>query len=111
MKKLIAVLVLGTIVFACGAPKVAVTAMQPDPVQVPVKIASPAEDGPKPLAFALEEGKSLYENDCAKCHGLYKPTDFTREEWGPIMAKMQIKARITDEETASIYNYILSGLQ
>lgn len=108
MKKITAVLVLGILVYAC-APKVAVTAMQPDPVQVPPKIAS-AEETPKVLSD-LEEGKSLYENRCAKCHDLYEPKDFTAEQWKPIMVKMQIKAKIDNAQTASIYNYIVSGLQ
>ncbi len=59
----------------------------------------------------LEEGKSIYENTCNKCHDLYAPNDFTKEEWVPIMKSMQIKAKIDNEQTAKIYNYIVSGLQ
>lgn len=107
MKKITAVLTLGIVAYAC-APKVAVTAMQPDLVQVPPKMASVEEE--KPVAADLEVGKSLYENRCNKCHDLYEPKDFTAEEWKPIMAKMQIKAKIDNAQTASIYNYIVSGL-
>ena len=95
-------------IFSCGAPKVAVTAMQPNPVQVPPKIASVDEE--KPVNDAFAEGKSLYENKCGNCHALFKTTDFSKEEWGPIVARMQIKAKIDNEQTAKIYNYITVGL-
>lgn len=109
MKKIIAVVALGCIVYACS-PKLGVGAMKPDPVQVPPKIASASEET-KPLPVLLEEGKSLYENHCNKCHDLYKPTAFTVKEWGPIISKMQIKANIDNEQAAKIYDYIVSGLQ
>lgn len=105
--KIICAALLGIFAVAC-APKVKVTAMQPDPVQVPPKIASLEEE--KPIAEDLAAGKSLYENNCAKCHKLFKPTDFSKEEWGPIIKSMQPKARIDDAQTASIHNYILSNL-
>lgn len=99
--------VFAIIIYSCG-PKLSVTAMQPNPVQVPPKIES--IEAEKPLNNEMAEGKSLYENTCNKCHGLYKSTDFTREEWGPIIASMQIKAGIDNEQTAKIYNYITTGL-
>jgi len=95
------------LIYSC-APKVTVAAMQPDPVQVPPKLASIEEQ--KPINSEHAEGKSLYENKCNTCHGLFNSTDFTKEEWGPIMAKMQIKAQIDDAQTAKIYNYITVGL-
>lgn len=99
--------VFAIVIYSC-APKVSVTAMQPNPVQVPPKIES--AEVAKPVNDEMAEGKSLYENECNKCHGLYKPTDFTREQWGPIIASMQIKAGIDNEQTAKIYNYITTGL-
>lgn len=96
------------VAYACS-PKLQVTAMQPDPVQVPPKLASVEEE--KPIADAHAEGKSLYENKCNMCHGLYKSTDFTKEQWGPIMASMQIKAGTDNAQTAKIYNYITADLK
>ena len=34
----------------------------------------------------LAEGKSLYENNCAKCHKLYDTKEFSAEDWKPIVA-------------------------
>lgn len=59
---------------------------------------------------ALAEGKSLYENSCARCHKLYEPKKFTQEEWKPILVRMQKKAKLDDVNMASITNYIHSQL-
>lgn len=59
---------------------------------------------------SLEEGKSLYENNCAKCHKLYDASDFSKEEWKSIVRRMQKKAHLTEDQGANIYNYIVSKL-
>ncbi len=64
----------------------------------------------KELTPELAAGKSLYENSCAKCHKLYEPTKFTKEEWQPILVRMQKKAKLDDTNMASITNYIHSQL-
>jgi hypothetical protein len=47
-----------------------------------------------------------YENNCAKCHELFKPKDYTAEQWKPILVSMQEKAKITDQEREKIYAYL-----
>ena len=54
-----------------------------------------------------EAGKMLYENNCAKCHQLYDAKSFSKEQWTPIMLKMQKKAKISDEEREKIYAYLI----
>ena len=58
------------------------------------------------LTPELAEGKSLYENNCGKCHQLYEPNSYSKENWIPILKSMQIKAEITDAEREKIYNYL-----
>ncbi len=89
--KLIALVLLGVTIYSCS-PKVA-------PQVTEIK---------KELTPELAEGKSLYENNCAKCHKLYSPSDFSNEAWKPIVASMQIKARLNDIQGNSIYNYLTS---
>ncbi|MDA6069618.1 c-type cytochrome [Flavobacterium sp. AC] len=62
------------------------------------------------LTPELEEGKNLYENSCARCHKLYDAKKFTEQEWKPILARMQKKAKLDDTQMASISNYITSQL-
>lgn len=58
------------------------------------------------LTPELAEGKSLYENNCAKCHKLYEPKQFSAEEWKPIVQRMQKKAHLDDSQGMKIYNYV-----
>ena len=58
----------------------------------------------------IVKGKSIYENNCGKCHQFYEPTEFKKERWKNIVNSMQRKARITDEETVLVYNYIVKDL-
>ena len=62
------------------------------------------------LTPELAAGKSMYENNCAKCHKLYEPKKFTQDEWAPILVRMQKKAHLDDTQMASIKSYIHSQL-
>jgi len=90
--KIIAIVLLGTLIYSCS-PKIA---------SVPVLPQAPEA----PLTPELAEGKMVYENNCAKCHILYDAKDFTVEKWTPILARMQKKAKISDEERDKIYAYL-----
>jgi len=85
----VTLVVLGMFVFSC-APK----------------IVTPIAEEKKGLTPELAEGKSMYENNCAKCHNLKNPNEYTAEEWQPIMIRMQKKAKITDVEREKIYKYV-----
>ena len=62
------------------------------------------------MTESLAEGKTLFENNCAKCHSLYNPKDFSSEQWKPIMIRMQKEARLDDVQIGNISNYINSQL-
>lgn len=62
------------------------------------------------LTPELMEGKSLYENNCARCHKLYEAKEYSQENWKPILMRMQKKAHLEDVQIASISNYIKSQL-
>lgn len=91
--KIVTVALLAITLYSCGGSK----------------SATPMVDAKKVVTTtSLEEGKSLYESNCAKCHKLYDATDFSKEEWKPIVGKMQKKAHLTDEQGTMIYNYLAS---
>jgi len=89
--KLFAMATIGIFIFACS-PKVS----QPEAPKTPEA----------PLSPELAAGKMLYENNCGKCHKLYEAKDFTAENWTPILASMQKKAKISDEDREKIYAYL-----
>ena len=58
----------------------------------------------------LAEGKGLFENNCAQCHKLFNPKDFSSEAWKPILVQMQKNTNLDDTQIASISDYINSQL-
>ncbi|MFC0779247.1 cytochrome c [Flavobacterium sp. HJSW_4] len=99
MKNILILAGLALFVVSCGTQKT--TAVASAPVTETAKVA---------LTPELEAGKNLYDNNCAKCHKLYEPKKFTKEEWTPILVRMGKKAKLDDTQMASITNYIDSQL-
>lgn len=54
----------------------------------------------------LQQGRSLYINNCASCHNLHLPSEFTKKEWEPVLNKMQKRAKINDSEKEQIAAYL-----
>ena len=89
--KILGIVVLGIVIYCCS-PKIV----------VPTKTFT--------MTPELAEGKTLFENNCAKCHKLPQVTEQTREGWIPIVDRMAKKAKITEEQEKLVYNYIVAGL-
>ncbi|MCF6128084.1 cytochrome c [Flavobacterium sp. AS60] len=98
--KVLALSVLALIIYSCASKSsVPTTEVKKTEPTAEVKIATV-------MTPELAEGKSLYENNCAKCHKLYDPKDFSAEQWKPIVASMQKKAHLDDAAGQKIYNYV-----
>lgn len=54
----------------------------------------------------LKKGENLYSLRCGKCHRLPTPSEFTVDEWKPIMVRMAPKAKLNAEETNRILAYV-----
>ena len=101
--KILTLAVVTLFLASCGTKKTtAATAETTAPASKTVKAAE--------LTPELAEGKNLYDNSCARCHKLYEPKDFMKEDWQPILVRMQKKAKLDDVKMASITNYIHSQL-
>lgn len=100
MKNILILAGLALFVVSCGTQKAAPVA------------SAPVQEASKTVALTpeLEAGKKLYDNNCAKCHKLYEPKKFTKEEWAPILVRMGKKAKLDETQMASISNYIDSQL-
>ena len=76
--------------------------------QEPPKPAAPAA----PAAGGAAEGKALFEQKCAACHGLDRATvrKETKEKWASIVKEMQGKKAgwISDPDGAKIAEYLAS---
>lgn len=99
--KLITLAVLAVIIYSCKSGSTAVSANEPRPAVAPTPAPAPTV-----MTAELAEGKSLYENNCAKCHRLYDAKDFSAQEWKPIVARMQKKAHLEDLQGEKIFRYL-----
>ena len=86
-------IVLVIVVVACS-PKVKTTTTTPAPVTDPIMIAK------------ITEGKSLYETNCNKCHELHNPGKYNEQQWTKYLDWMAPKAKISDDQKASIFAYL-----
>ena len=93
--RILAVAALAVIVFSCATKKEAPKVVE---VTEPIKTV---ETTP-----VVASGKNLYDNNCGGCHKLYKPTAFSKEDWKPILVRMQKKAHLDDTQMVLILNYI-----
>lgn len=104
--RIVAIAVVGIFIFSC-APKVVTPIAEAKKEEIKFKVINkPVAANSGILTTELAEGKNLFENNCAKCHKLYSPSDFTAEQWTPIVLSMQKKAKIQDAEREKIYNYL-----
>ena len=56
-----------------------------------------------------QQGFKLYKFNCAGCHYLHKPNDYTISGWEKILAEMLSRAKITSEkEQQLIKNYLFA---
>jgi cytochrome c2 len=70
------------------------------------KLVMPSGEAKKGLTPELAEGKELFVNNCAKCHSLKNPNNYTPQEWRPILERMAKRAHLSDAEKEKVYNYV-----
>ena len=57
-------------------------------------------------ADTLALGRQLYTNNCASCHSLFEPEQFTKKQWANVIPAMQKKAKVSNHDIALISLYI-----
>lgn len=48
----------------------------------------------------------MYLENCAGCHSMYLPSEFTGAAWQRILERMQPKTRLTDGQTEAVLGYL-----
>lgn len=71
----------------------------------PTAVTSPETVAPAMTADA-EAGKSIFEANCQRCHGLKKIDDFSQADWSRILPNMASKAKLDASQTALVDTYI-----
>ncbi len=57
----------------------------------------------------LDTAKSIYENNCAKCHNLKDPASRNPEEWNNILKSMIPKAKLAYEDGRLVRAYLVAN--
>jgi cytochrome c5 len=75
---------------------------------VPTSTQAPATDKPVSTTADLAiSGKKIFEAKCGRCHALRSPSEFTSQEWRPIMNRMADKAKLTPDEKTQVLTYVM----
>jgi hypothetical protein len=57
----------------------------------------------------LQQGRTLYMNNCNACHSLYSPDDYTPIQWRSILPNMAPRTGMTSSEVLLVTKYITRG--
>ena len=57
----------------------------------------------------LTQGRSLYIDNCARCHSLYTPESFSSNQWKSIISQMGPKTRMSAAEISLVSKYVSKG--
>jgi cytochrome c1 len=100
MKKII-ILLSAVLLIGCAT----VSTLQPKETD----LASMQEKVPGISFEEAKQGFKLYKFNCAGCHYLHKPNDYTISGWEKVLPEMLGKAKITSEkERQLIKNYLFT---
>lgn len=105
--KLLSLAALAVIIYSCASKSsVPTTEVKKEEPAATTVTGAPTATGPIVMTPELAEGKDLFDNNCAKCHRLYKPDEFSAEEWKPIVTRMAKKSHLDATQELKIYNYL-----
>ncbi|MGX7668714.1 cytochrome c [Flavobacterium pedocola] len=117
--KVLGLAIASVLIYSCASKQVVETTKKEEPVKqeaVKQEVVVQQEIAKEEIKAAVMltenqlHGKTVYENNCAKCHKLFEPTSHSATEWKPVLERMQKKAKISDEDTASVYNYLTAQM-
>lgn len=67
-----------------------------------------AEGNSTPNAADFAQGAHDWANNCARCHNLRAPTEFSPEQWQPIMQHMRIQCGLTGQEARNVSAFLMA---
>jgi mono/diheme cytochrome c family protein len=57
----------------------------------------------------LQQGRTLFINNCGVCHGLYSPDNYTPSQWSSIMSSMGPRTDMTSAQKSLVMKYVTRG--
>lgn len=101
MKKILSVSVLAMFVLILDSCSPKTT-----PTKTTVETKAPATNNNNTIALNTNYGKEIYESKCGSCHSLNKPSDYTYNQWNPIMDRMAKKADLDYMQKQNVLSYL-----
>ncbi|MEI8113188.1 MAG: cytochrome c [Bacteroidia bacterium] len=69
-----------------------------------------ASDVTKTATLAqLSQGRSLYVNNCGRCHGLPSPDSYSASNWNIILGNMIPRTQMSASDAALVSKYVRRG--
>ncbi len=59
----------------------------------------------------LDEGHTVWQASCGKCHKLYTPDSRDFDKWERVLPRMVKRSKLNDEDAGKVRAYILSNTQ
>lgn len=59
----------------------------------------------------LQQGRDLYINNCARCHSLYSPDNYSPAQWKAILGSMAPKTSLSSSQVLLVNKYVSRGKQ
>jgi len=63
----------------------------------------------KATLIDLQQGRTLYINNCNACHGLYSPDDYTPAQWKSILSNMGPRTSMSASDISLVAKYLSRG--
>ena len=57
----------------------------------------------------LQQGRTLYSNNCGSCHGLYMPESYSPSQWRTIMGSMAPRTGMSASQVQLVTKYVTKG--
>ena len=57
-------------------------------------------------SLPAREGVVLYRKKCGGCHRPYAPSELSAEKWAKVLPEMEVRAKLTPDEAATIRRYL-----
>jgi len=57
----------------------------------------------------LQQGRTLYMNNCGSCHSLYSPDDYAPASWKSIVPNMAGRANLSSAQSLLVTKYVTRG--
>jgi mono/diheme cytochrome c family protein len=87
----------------------AVYSCQKDNVTIDAYVPVAADATANASLEELQQGRKLFINNCADCHGLPSPDDYTATDWSSILNHMIPRTGMSQVQGTLVYKYVTRG--